>query len=369
MEENQDRKNHTIPFLCNFIDYINPIQDRQNADFGTFLKSMNLNFAVTNSVLILSNSNDIDSTILGIFLAKNGINYTRINQEDFHKNLTIRLKLCDKETSYKISLSGSELLLDNIDLVLRRDLSIGDHNFSTNNFHQKYTVQQWNSFLNSMFQKLSCPWINTLDSTNRSDDRFTVLQFAKQTGFKIPDTMISNDGGELRRFYHEHNGQVISKVLNHHNIVSNGNRYSIFSHYVTKEDLSLLTDLEPSPFMFQEMIHHTREVRITTVGSELFATELDLTDKKMPVYDIHRIGVDNIRKYAISIPDDYKEKCIHLIDSLGLSYGTIDLVQGIDDEYYFLEVNSVGDWYWIEKCTQQPITQAIVDMIKKIIRR
>jgi hypothetical protein len=117
------------------------------------------------------------------------------------------------------------------------------------------------------------------------------------------------------------------------------------------------------------MIHRTREVRITTVGSELFATELDLTDKKMPVYDIHRIGVDNIRKYAISLPDDYKEKCIHLIDSLGLSYGTIDLVQGIDNEYYFLEVNSVGDWYWIEKCTQQPITQAIVDMIKKIIRR
>jgi glutathione synthase/RimK-type ligase-like ATP-grasp enzyme len=328
---------------------------------------MNLNFSATNSVLILSNSNDIDSTILGIFLAKNGINYTRINQEDFYKNITIGLKLCSKESSYKMFLNGVELLVDNIDLVLRRDLSLDDHNFSTNNFKQKYTVQQWNSFLNGMFQKLSCPWINTLDSTNRSEDRFTVMQFAKQSGFRIPDTIISNDGAELKRFYVEHNGQVISKVLNHHNIASTGNRYSIFSHFVTKEDISLLDDLEPCPFIFQEMINRTREVRITLVGSELFATELDLTDTKAPLYDIHRIGVDNIRKYAISLPDEYKKKCIDLINSLGLTYGTIDLIQSIDDEYYFLEVNSVGDWYWIEKCTQQPITQAIVNMIKKNI--
>jgi glutathione synthase/RimK-type ligase-like ATP-grasp enzyme len=329
---------------------------------------LNLDYASTNSVLILSNTNDIDSTILGIFLAKNGINYTRINQEDFYRNINIGMKLSCKDTSYKIFLNDDELLLDNIDLVLRRDLSLDDHNFSTNNFQQRYTVQQWNSFLNSMFQRLSCPWINTLDSTNRSEDRFTVMQFAKQRGFRVPDTLISNDGADLKRFYTEHNGQVISKVLNHHNIYSNGNRYSIFSHYVTKEDINLLGDLEPCPFIFQELINHTREVRITVVGTELFATELDLTDKKTPLYDIHRIGVDNIRKYAISLPDEYEEKCIDLINSLGLSYGTIDLVQDIDNEYYFLEVNSVGDWYWIEKYTRQPITQAIVDLIKKNIR-
>lgn len=367
VEENQDKKKPTVPFLCNFIDYINPIQYRQNADFGNFLKSMNLNFEVTNSVLLLSNSSDIDSNILGIFLAKNGIKYTRINQEDFYENITARLNLCSKENSYKVFLKGGEMSFDNIDLVFRRDLSLDDYNFSTNTFQQKYTVQQWNSFLNSMLQKLSCPWINTPDSTNLSEDRFTVMHLAKQKGFRVPDTVISNDGAELKRFYVEHNGEVLSKVLNHHNINSNGNRYSIFSHYVTKEDIRLLGDFEPCPCIFQEMINRTREVRITIAGSELFATEMDLTDKKAPLYDIHRIGVNNIRKYAISLPDEYHEKCMDLINSLGLSYGTIDLIQGIDNEYYFLEVNSIGDWYWIEKCTRQPITQAIVDLIKKNI--
>jgi glutathione synthase/RimK-type ligase-like ATP-grasp enzyme len=53
---------------------------------------------------------------------------------------------------------------------------------------------------------------------------------------------------------------------------------------------------------------------------------------------------------------------------LGLEYGTIDLLMGLDNQYYFLEVNSSGDWYWLEKETAQPITQSIIDTIKMKIK-
>jgi glutathione synthase/RimK-type ligase-like ATP-grasp enzyme len=91
---------------------------------------------------------------------------------------------------------------------------------------------------------------------------------------------------------------------------------------------------------------------------------LVLSDNSKSIYDIHRFGVDNIKKRPIRLSNDYEKKCYDLIKSLNLTYGAIDIIEGLDGQNYFLEVNSMGDWYWIEKETKQPLTQSLVDMIK-----
>ena len=168
-----------------------------------------------------------------------------------------------------------------------------------------------------MIRNLSCPWINSIKSTNQSDDRFMVMQLAKQIGLSVPDTIITNDGAELKRFFFKHDGQVLSKVLHHHNIASNGNTYSIYSHNVTRENLDLLECLQPSPCIFQKRIERKKEIRITIVGEEIFATELNIPDQTSPVYDIHRLGVDNIKKYDISLSNHIEKKCFDLIKNVG----------------------------------------------------
>jgi glutathione synthase/RimK-type ligase-like ATP-grasp enzyme len=129
----------------------------------------------------------------------------------------------------------------------------------------------------------------------------------------------------------------------------------------------MISPREPAPSIFQQMIARKKEIRVTVIGEDIFASELVLPAGVTDVDDIHRYGVRNINKRAISLSNNFERKCFDIIKSLGLVYGTIDIIEGLDEQYYFLEINSIGDWYWIEKETNQPITQAIVDTIKNMI--
>jgi glutathione synthase/RimK-type ligase-like ATP-grasp enzyme len=50
-----------------------------------------------------------------------------------------------------------------------------------------------------------------------------------------------------------------------------------------------------------------------------------------------------------------------LMRRLGLIFGCIDVVEGENGEYYFLEVNPRGQWLWIEDLTGVPISKAIAE--------
>ena len=78
--------------------------------------------------------------ILGIFLAKNGINCIRLNQEDFLNNVTVSSALCGNEYSYKMDVNNNKLHLDNISLVFQRDFNLNNHCFSPDSFINKFIV-------------------------------------------------------------------------------------------------------------------------------------------------------------------------------------------------------------------------------------
>lgn len=373
-EASQDKKIEFIPFLCNFVDRETPSTVQRNVDFKNFLRSISLDLSSFKSdkkkVLILSNVNDLDCNVLNVYLAKNDLTYFRINQEDFINNVQMRTTTFHNGESYfEIKLNDDQLLLDDVSLVFLRDFNLSNCSFSLNSFLQKFVEEQWDNFLLSILKKLSCPWINTIKATEMANDRYTVLQLASQLGFNVPHTIISNNAKDLKNFYFNHDGRVISKVLHHHNISSTGKTYSIYSHHVTNADLDLLEKSQQPPTLFQERIDRNKEIRVTIIGNNLFATELVLPNNGESIYDIHRFGVDNVKKRPIKLSNEYEKKCFDLIESLNLIYGTIDIIEGLDGQDYFLEVNSMGDWYWIEKETKQPFTQSLVDLIKNNMQK
>ena len=63
------------------------------------------------------------------------------------------------------------------------------------------------------------------------------------------------------------------------------------------------------------------------------------------------------------MPDTISERCISLVESLGLKYGAIDFIVDKDDRLVFLDVNPTGDWYWIEQKVRLPITEAMVNLL------
>ena len=50
---------------------------------------------------------------------------------------------------------------------------------------------------------------------------------------------------------------------------------------------------------------------------------------------------------------------------LGLRFGALDFVVTPDDRWIFLEINSNGQWAWIEDATGQPVAAAIADALTR----
>jgi len=81
--------------------------------------------------------------------------------------------------------------------------------------------------------------------------------------------------------------------------------------------------------------------------------------------DIHRFRLNSLTKNPVSINNELEKKCVGLIRSMNLQYGAIDLVKDIDNNLYFLEVNALGDWLWVEQNHKLPTTESIANLIER----
>ena len=62
---------------------------------------------------------------------------------------------------------------------------------------------------------------------------------------------------------------------------------------------------------------------------------------------------------VVELDESLNKKLVQLVQCLGLTYGAIDLVENPQGEFFFLEVNSMGQWLWIEDLTELPISMSI----------
>jgi hypothetical protein len=54
---------------------------------------------------------------------------------------------------------------------------------------------------------------------------------------------------------------------------------------------------------------------------------------------------------------------MELMDRLELNYGALDLIVTPGGEHVFLEVNPVGEFWWLERWAGLPISEAIADLL------
>ena len=52
-----------------------------------------------------------------------------------------------------------------------------------------------------------------------------------------------------------------------------------------------------------------------------------------------------------------------LVSELGLNYAACDFIKTPDDRHVFLEVNAVGEFFWLQRTPGLPIVEAIADVL------
>jgi hypothetical protein len=144
---------------------------------------------------------------------------------------------------------------------------------------------------------------------------------AKACGFRVPETLVTNDAEQARSFAARH-GEVIYKA-------AGGTR--TLTGLLDLADTRRLERLGTCPTYFQKYISGIN-VRVHVVGTEVFPVEItsDAVD--------YRKDIQNM--VPARLPEHVADTCRAVTKALGLLVAGIDLIRSPEGEWYFLEANS-----------------------------
>lgn len=171
-------------------------------------------------------------------------------------------------------------------------------------------------------------------------------QLIIEHGFKVPETLVTNDPDLARAFIAEHGRAIYKSISSERSIVQT----------VNDADLRRLDAIRWCPVQFQAFVEGT-DVRVHTVGGEVFATEIlsAATDYR---YAHQQTGAAATMQ-PCHLPAELDARCLTLAAGLGLDLAGIDLRLTPDGEAVCFEVNPSPVYSYYEAHTGQPIAAAI----------
>jgi putative peptide maturation system protein len=192
------------------------------------------------------------------------------------------------------------------------------------------------------------------------------LEIARELGFEIPPTLITNSREDFLDFHRRHNGSLVSKTVHNRLLpVDATDRYDayVLTEVVANRDIAHAEAIRYCPVTVQPSIDKRIELRVTVVGDRAFSVALDSQWTNHTRHDWRR-GDHHHGRYAVhDLPPAETQRCVELVRRLGLRFSAIDLILTPDGRYVFLEVNPNGAWLWMQRTTGLPIGEAICDLL------
>jgi glutathione synthase/RimK-type ligase-like ATP-grasp enzyme len=203
---------------------------------------------------------------------------------------------------------------------------------------------------------LPCLVVNDPSACRTNAAKALQLPIIARAGFRTPRTLITNAPGEVRRFHDEVGGRVVFKSMSH--------RRSIV-RLLSDEDLPRLDRLALAPVLFQEQVNGI-DIRVHVVGDNVFATSIqsDATDYRHGFFE----GVGPPLLDSILLPDQIATQCVTLTRELGMAISGIDLRRTPEGEYVCFEVNPAPGFAFYQSATNQPIGEALIDLLRQASR-
>lgn len=207
-----------------------------------------------------------------------------------------------------------------------------------------YLSDEWNSLAFFLLNYLNKKKRAIGDFSKATPNKLDYLRIASNVGLKIPETIITERKSELLLFKQKQ-GQIISKdIQDIVNIIHAGYHYSNFTHEITDQQIAELPE-QFYPSLFQEKLNKRYELRIffledTFYPMALFSQETESTSTDFRNYS----NSAPFRTVPFKLPDSIEQKLRVMLEITELDTGSFDLVVTQDGEFYFLEINPVGQF-------------------------
>lgn len=225
--------------------------------------------------------------------------------------------------------------------------------------------EAWGALYHALNSLTNIKWLGHPHFDKINSSRILQLTKAQEIGFAIPETIISKDAKKIIGFCKDFE-HVIVKPLQARGIVQNEIWTPYFSEKIeSKELVKLSRDLSSTYNYIQRYIPKKKEWRITIVGQEVFPCVIDSqkASSESAKSDWRKVTSESIPHYYEALPKAVESNILKYMAELGLSFGAMDLIEGLDGNWYFLECNPNGQWLWIEELTGQPIAKSIANWL------
>ncbi len=228
----------------------------------------------------------------------------------------------------------------------------------TGDENERFRWSEWKQLLGSL-QALTpnAFWLNDLQKNRQAAFKTSQLVMAQAVGLEIPDTVISNDSSQVMGLFERHR-RVVYKTLSSYLIPP----YDIiYTNEVFPQNIETSREsIRLAPGIFQQYVEKDFELRVTVVGTRVFACRIDSQSDDVTRTDWRR---DQFRDMysAFTLPIEVEDKLLDLHRRLGLHYAAYDFVVETSGRMVFLECNPGGQWLFVENATGLPITSAIAE--------
>ena len=225
-------------------------------------------------------------------------------------------------------------------------IAIGDPDART------FAANEWNEAIAGLWQLVGGRWMNPPARDDIATRKALQLRLAAEAGLRVPRTLMTSDPAAARAFIEREGvGRAIFKTFSCTHAVWRETRL------VTREALEHLDAVRFAPVIFQEYVPAEADVRVTVVGDRIFAAAIDMSGASYPADFRPILGERTIT--PTELPRPVRAALRTVLDRLGLVFGAVDLRRTPAGDYVFFEVNTAGEFLFIEERTGQPITRAV----------
>jgi hypothetical protein len=166
--------------------------------------------------------------------------------------------------------------------------------------------------------------------------------------FQVPDYRVvyrANGFGNVSR-------QRVAKSLSAERLGAN----TFF--WTTKVDESRLD--KSMPWFVQDLVEAEHDVTVVHIRGRNFAFSLERVPFVHKSVDWRTVGDDVVPLWKPeALNEDHQGRINRFMDEVGLRYGRLDFLRK-DGAYWFLEVNSNGEWGWLDPKGENGVLDALV---------
>lgn len=247
---------------------------------------------------------------------------------------------------------------------------------TTNDALQKYIETESEVFVGSLFNLLgpNIRWVSDPEKTRLANRKPLQLEIARQIGFHIPKTLISNDPESVIAFFNDNQDMpIIMKPvgtsfvrLSDNPTDSERKNLAIFTKIVDRNLLLRnIQRIRNCPVIFQEAAMQEFDIRVTVIGQKVFAVKISHNENhgaSETNLDWRHPKLNRIyEKYQL--PVELEERCVEIVNRLGLNFGAIDMCFSEKKGHLFLEINPQGQWVPSETMAGHPISNTLAKFL------